>query len=315
MSSTRSRPPPCNVVRITLSTHSVRCAVGCDRTRLDHTALKEVDFLRPPLNEVVFSVQFEDDVIDEVLALSRFWPDIQEKFPNHEKQSPLPPVSETFQIPSLGPAVQFQMLSGPPSARYWFLTVDGTKIVQVQPDRLIFNWRQVEGNEPYPGYDQLLPEFLALCEQFRNVLSQEDKAAPPPAWCELTYINPIPIAPASDGTHGQLATIINYLEANPPRVVLPTVEDTQIQQRFRILNDAAEPIGRLYMTAVPGYHKTGQSVYVVTMLARGRPEPAGDSVDWVESARRFFDRAHKLIVHGFKEVTTPAMHAEWEEVS
>jgi hypothetical protein len=32
-----------------------------------------------------------------------------------------------------------------------------------------------------------------------------------------------------------------------------------------------------------------------------------------ESLDSFFDRAHLLIVKGFREVTTPAMHERWKE--
>lgn len=262
-----------------------------------------VDFERPPLNEVVFSVQFESDVIDEVATLAEFWPAIREAYPRLEKQPPLAPVSESFDAP-LPQGVQFQLLPGPPTQRYWFLSTDGTKIVQVQSDRFMFNWRQVEGDEPYPRYETLRPEFEALLETFL----EHAHGSTPATWCELQYVNPIPAEGDTPGTPGQLARILKYLEKDPERHFLPPVEDTQIQQRFRIVNDQGDPVGRLYLIVVPAFHQVDlHPAYVLTLLARGRPAAGPLSPGVVD----FLDRAHDLIVNGFKEVTTSEMHAVW----
>lgn len=254
----------------------------------------------------MFSVQFEGDVIDEVAALSEFWPKIQPRFPRLEKQPPFPPATEEFEVPGPQSGPQVQFLTGPPSHRYWFLSQDGTKLVQVQGDRFLFNWRQVVGDEEYPRFASLCPEFIDLLREFVETLEQ----APTPAWCELSYINPVPTEGETPETHGQLAQILNYLVRDPEREVLPPVEDTQLQQRFRIIDEiTGEPTGRFYVAAVPGFrHSDSRPVYVITLLARGRPG-AGELP---ESLIGFFERAHDLIVRGFKEVTTPAMHELWE---
>lgn len=264
-----------------------------------------VSFERPPLNEVVFSVQFESEVIDEVGILSRFRNEIEVQYPQLEKQPPVPPSSETFDQP-IPPGIQFQLLAGPPSHRYWFLSGDGTQIVQVQADRLMFNWRQVQGNEEYPRYETLCPEFVRLLALF--VESLPDGVDAKPAWCELQYINPVPVADDAPGTHGQLAYIMNRLVPDPPRGALPEVEDTQLQQRFRICGEDGAPTGRLYVTAVPGLRQSDlRPAYILTLLARGRPE----SDNLPDGVVAFLDRAHDLIVRGFVEVTTPEAHAEW----
>jgi uncharacterized protein (TIGR04255 family) len=267
---------------------------------------RRVDFDYPPLNEVVFSVQFDDAVIDEVGVLSEFWPLIKTEFGRHEKQPPLPPASESFDIPPVLPEPSLRFVQSALPVRYWFLNGDGTLIVQVQPDRLMFNWRQVAGDEPYPHYDALQPRFADLLNTFLGCEAVNRDAARV-GWIELQYVNPIPIEP-TDGTHGQLATILNLLVKDPPREVLPSVEDTQLQQRFRIVTEAGEPQGRLYLTAVPALRQTDHvPLYVITLLARGRPSP-GTLEDGVHA---FLDKAHDLIVNGFSEVTTDEMHKEW----
>jgi len=269
---------------------------------------RQVDFDNPPLNEVVFSVQFDGEVIDEVGVLSEFWPKIQGGFPRHEKHPALPPARESFEVPPPAPEVQFQLMQGVPPQRYWFLSEDATLIVQVQADRLMFNWRQVVGDEEYPHYDRLAPQFDAVLETFLGCPALNVDSASVD-WVELQYVNPIETQ-GEGQTHGQLARILNVLVPDPPREALPPVEDTQLQQRFRIDNHDGAPRGRLYLTAVPAF-RTSDAVplYVLTLLARGRPDPG----DLRGGVRAFLDIAHDLIVKGFREVTTEEMHKLWRE--
>lgn len=237
---------------------------------------RDVDFDDPPINEVAFSIQFDGDVIDEVGILSRFRPAIDEKYPRVEKHPPVPPATEQFDVPPQQMAPQIQFMQGPPSTRYWFLSEDGTRLVQVQGDRLMFNWRQVTGHEDYPHFDGLYPEFRRLAALFVSTVAEQRESVPPAAWYELTYINPIDAEGPTPGTHGQLARVLNYLVPDPKRETLPAVEDTQIQQRFRLMDDGGRPVGRLYVLAVPGFRQAdGKPVYVLTLVARSRA-PAGE---------------------------------------
>jgi uncharacterized protein (TIGR04255 family) len=267
---------------------------------------RRVDFDHPPLNEVVFSVQFDDAIIDEVGVLSEFWPLIKPEFGRYEKHPPLPPAAESFDVPPILPEPSLRFIQSGVPVRYWFLNADGTLIVQVQPDRLMFNWRQVEGDEQYPHYDVLQPRFADLLNTFLDC-EAVNRADARVSWIELQYVNPIPVD-SSDDTHGQLAAVLNLLVKDPPRLVLPTVEDTQIQQRFRILGDSEQPQGRLYLTAVPAFRTTDNvPLYVITLLARG--QPSSGTVE--QSVSTFLDTAHHLIVNGFREVTTDEMHEKW----
>ncbi len=266
-----------------------------------------VQFERPPLTEVAFSVQFERDVIDEVRALSEFWPSVKDDFPGIQKHPPIAPSSEDFGPPSeFAPALE--LLSAPPSHRYWFLSMDEHRLIQVQPDRLLFNWRRLDGSTPYPRYATLAQEFSRHLRTFLAVVDEAGHTDAQAAWCELTYINSVP-AGEPGGAHGQLARILNCFVRDPVREVMPPVEDTQLQQRFRLVGPGGVPFGRLYLTAVPGYQKADLvPVYMITLVGRGRPF-GGD--DRVASIFEFLNEAHQLIVRGFRELTTRELHLEW----
>ena len=62
--------------------------------------------------------------------------------------------------PPQPPRLEF-MTEAPP-VRFWFLTDDTSRLVQVQPDRFTANWRKVEPETPYPRYRQLREQFAEL---------------------------------------------------------------------------------------------------------------------------------------------------------
>lgn len=266
----------------------------------------QITFEAPPVNEVSFAIQFRTNVIDEVGTLSSYWPTVQVDYPNVEKQAPVPPMRENFDYPPQPGGPDFEFLSSPPSPRYWFSSADGTLLIQIQPDRFMFNWRQVAGDEDYPRFAALFPEFLKRYEEFVSMLLIAG-VEPEVAWCELTYHNPIPVD-SSDGTHGQLANIVTFIERDPGHTTIPPVEDTQLQQRFRLADASGTAVGRMYITAVPGFLKNSSTpVYVLALIVRARPEADGE---W-SGVGEFFQMAHRLIVHGFAEVTRPELHERW----
>jgi uncharacterized protein (TIGR04255 family) len=264
-----------------------------------------VTFATPPVNEVALSVQFQSPVLDDVGLLADYWPAIRADFPRHEKQPPLPPMQEDFARPPQS-GFQFQLLQAPPQPRYWFLSTDGVTLVQVQSDRFALNWRQQKGDEEYPRYRVLRPEFERRYDAFLDV-ARAGGVQPEPTWCELTYINHVDAPGAAEGAHGPLARVLRALSRDPASSTLPPVEDTALQQRFLLLTEEGEPVGRLYLAATPAFrNEDGAPIYVLTLVVRGRPaEPT------MQGVLRFFDRGRDLIVQGFKESTTDEMHKVW----
>lgn len=265
-----------------------------------------VTFDNPPVNEVSFSVQLGAPAVDEVGALADFWPMIREAFPNHQKQPPLPPIAEDFSAPRPGgPQPNIQFLAGPPPVRYWFVSQDETRLVQVQADRFIYNWRRLPGREdlPYPRFRSLWPEFE---KNYRAFIDATGGGAA--TWCELTYVNHVEAPGGVGGAHGPLARILRAMNPSATSESSPPTEDTQFQQRFRILDPRnQEPVGRFYITALPAFRTEDLApIYVITLLVRGRQENGTP-----EEISEFFKTGRGLIVNAFKESTTEDMHKIW----
>src|SRR6266540_4854231 len=114
---------------------------------------------KPPLDEIAITVQFETLKNLTVLQIVRLKDEYQDQFGGEFKeQPPLLPNFETF---GTRPTQQFtlQLTSDAPK-RYWFLSLDGHDLLQIQPDRFVQNWRKVEGVGDYPRFDAVFARFL-----------------------------------------------------------------------------------------------------------------------------------------------------------
>jgi hypothetical protein len=75
----------------------------------------------------------------------------QVEYPVVEEQPPLAPVIEG---PTGGPTT-VQFVLGPPlMSRLWFLSEDCSSLVQLQPERLVVNWRGLATGSVYARYPQ-----------------------------------------------------------------------------------------------------------------------------------------------------------------
>src|SRR5262249_13199892 len=102
---------------------------------------------------------------------------------------------ETFGLPRAGRREPELVVSNMPDHfRYWFVTADGTELLQFQPDRLLHNWRKVgDGKNEYPRFEALIEKFekelLTLEGYFASLSPQSLKITQ----CEISYINHIEI--------------------------------------------------------------------------------------------------------------------------
>jgi uncharacterized protein (TIGR04255 family) len=269
-----------------------------------------VNFDRPPVNEVVMGVQFSTPVLNDVTVLTEFWPLVREDFPRLEKQPAIPPATEDFGVAQTAPSFQIQFGTEGPSPRYWLLSETGTELIQLQQDRFLINWRQLQPTDEYPRYAHLRERFLREYGLLRTALGEARWQTVNVDLCEISYINHIPAE--IDGSTIQLSDV---LTAVPPfsqeeATVLPQLEDSNLQARFVLRGwdgRSAAPTGRMYLGAGHAVRgATQENIYALNLLVRGRP-----SGQTIEDAIDFFDEARMLIVRGFRELTTEGMHQFW----
>jgi uncharacterized protein (TIGR04255 family) len=261
-----------------------------------------VDFEQPPVSEVSLAVQFAQPITDATTTLGRFWPMVNTDYSKIEPQPPLPPIEEDFEVPSM-PALSFTLMGGPEATRYWLVNSAETEVIQVQPDRFGYNWRQEQTGEPYPRYHHVRSQFETAYSAFIETIQEMGKQANA-TWCEITYVNPVGFGKPGEA-RPDLSTVLNRVV---PQVlsVLPQPFNTQLGERFQLERDG-QPFARFYITAEPTFRLPDRSLgYRLSLLVRGQP-PSPD----IEGVLSFFDEGRSLIVQTFRDITTSERHKEW----
>lgn len=262
------------------------------------------DYDQPPVTEVAVGVQFEPlPILAPHIGL--YWGEVRSRFPTVQQQPALEPQIERFGV-KLAAVQGFRMSNEPETPRCWFVDETGHRLIQLQPDRLIHNWRKVEDSGKYPHYEAMREVFLDELGRFEAFAAREKLGSLKPNQCEVTYVNNI--LPSGVWEHfGHAERVFRTWAPLPSGTSLPPAEDVRFNMRYVISDDKGQPVGRLHVTVQPAYlKKDGSEVFAMTLTARGAPESDG-----IDGVMRFLDRAHRTIVLAFTDLTTETMHRVW----
>ncbi len=250
-----------------------------------------LDYSNPPINEVVIGVHFARLTNLLVPHVGLFWNGIRKEFPACETA---PPLVGADQQPWTDP-------TGAMLPRVWLVSQDETEVIQLQNDRLLFNWR-VRSSNKYPRFPAIKRRFLWVYEQWTRFVTSELRSTLVPQLAELSYINVI------DKDNGwtswpELGRLLPDFEwrrsggryLQPPmagviNLVLPIANsDGRLTVRVGLANrisDGAEVLRFELQTVKP-----------LT------PESAVEVSEW-------FDRARECIVRGFSDLTDEDVQTE-----
>ncbi len=264
------------------------------------------NFDRPPVTEVVLSIQFAAMVQMHAVHAGLYWNEIRQEYPRVSEQAPIAPVFETFgATPVLTPTMQIQAMLIPPLPRIWFETDEGDHLVQLQQDRILHNWRKRSSTAEYPRYETLHEKLVLEVEKLNEVLTKESVGEIRPNQCEVTYINTITLRDGQN-PHEHLSRITPLWTGTLSEPYLPNAETTTLQTKY-VLRRGTVPYGRVYVTFTPAYLATDYSPAIqLEITARGKPLD-----DNTSSAFALLDEERQAIVRAFTAVTTSPMHEEW----
>jgi uncharacterized protein (TIGR04255 family) len=262
------------------------------------------DFERPPVNEVVFGLQFRPLEKMRVAHFGKYWQRIGKRYPHTEEH-----VLVAHQVESPEPALlkegaQMELEIGqlPLLPRCWFTDERHLHLIQVQSDRFLRNWRQVEGQEVYPRYPTLFQQFKSEWLEFRQFLAEEAVGSPIVDQCELTYINHIPRGEPWKETK-DLSKVFTLWSDLGSYEFLPGPELAACKLTYRLPDNR----GRLHVQLKQGVRSRDRTpIFALDLTARGAPvgQMADDFSSW-------FSLAHEWIVKGFADLTSPEMHKQW----
>jgi len=255
---------------------------------------------------MALSAQFTPLSDMHVAHLGLLWQDFRTLYPTTEEHPPVESALEQFDVTQAEPAPQIQLVTTLPFPRVWYLNDDGSELIQVQQDRIIRNWRQVEGSEIYPRYDHLIEVFEREIDMFNTFVEREHLGVVVPTQYEITYINHITNDHIKN-PHGNLDKIITLWSGNYSLPFELEPENARFAIRYGLRNNLGEKIGRLYISVDPAVRiSDGEVIVQMTLTVRGKAEGQD-----FRSMRQFMDFAHDAIVRGFAAITTPTMHEVW----
>jgi uncharacterized protein (TIGR04255 family) len=196
-------------------------------------------------------------------------------------------------------------VDAPPVPRCWFISDDGTELIQVQQDRFIHNWRRARPTDEYPRYEQVRQRFVRDFETFEGFLHREGLGTLELNQCEVTYLNHI--EPSGTGNSlGDLDKVITIITRQYSDDYLGSPETIAFDAHY-LMEEAGRPRGRLHITSRPQARLVdGSMVLALSLTARGAPLGPG-----FEDALRFLDLGRNWIVRGFTSITTKPMHQLW----
>jgi uncharacterized protein (TIGR04255 family) len=269
------------------------------------------EFDAPPVAEVVLGVQSAKlSVTTPYLGI--YWAEVRDRYPNVEVQPALDPVIERFgsEPQTIGTPPGFKLMTKPETPRCWFVDKAGSRLLQLQEDRLIHNWRRVSEGDTYPHYSGIRDTFSDEYKRLAAFVQRQAGGAGEltPEWCEVTYINHIHGGAGWEGL-GHLHRVFTFISAPPANGFLSLPDFGEFGVAYAI-RDADKQVGRLHArlgTAIR--RKDGAPLLRFELTGRGLPE--GDGLDGVLA---FMDHAHEYIVRGFAELTTPEMHSAWRRI-
>ena len=267
------------------------------------------EYEKPPVVEVAVMVQFEAPTL-EMTQIMRWWSRIQRQFPGYEQVPPIPPATESFEVPKVAkPLVQFQLLDTPPVPRIFIKKATDTELIQIQQDRFGYSWRKLKPEDDYPRYVTIRHRFVQQLNSFEKFLKSENLEAMNLTLCEVTYVNHILGSGVWHG-HNELHKVIPSVTPRLSDNFLSLPEDMRFATRYVIGTSKTRPLGRLYVNVEPRFLTADMTpIFLMRLTARGAPQGLGRV-----GILKTLDLGHEWIVRAFTTLTSPEMHKAWRRI-
>lgn len=266
-------------------------------------------FKKPPVSEVALGVQFS--AILNPVHFGLYYQEVKSRFPKVQVQPPIPPQFEVFG--TRGPGLPLALpafaggalVAGFIAPRMWFMSEDDNWLIQLQSDRLLFNWRGGIQGAPYPHFDAVQAEFTNVLDKL-EALVQAEKMSIAVNQCEVVYNNPI-LTSSTGIALSDPQKIFRVWSADVGPEWQEALDDLSLIARYLLKDAAGNPFGRLTAALASGAAADELTVFQLQLTARGFPQGAGR-----EGITAFHNQGHRAIVRCFAAITTPEMHKLWE---
>lgn len=263
------------------------------------------DYGDPPVDEVAIGVAFMPVTGFSNDHVARYRNRVKGDFPALQYQPRMAVRLESLTQDPLvespfGQMIRDQLTRA--NQRTWFVSADDQRVLQIQEDAFIANWRRRA--EPYPRFESILKEFWSRFQLLREEVSVGGESQLQLQQLDVTYINWVPSSARalSDWFSPARASRIKMAgtEINP---------EHELWAVSYLINRNGIPTARLHgrqmeaLRTSPGPHVGAQ-----LELAYRAPLAPGISDDEINELAF---HAREVIVLAFTDLTTKEAHDEW----
>jgi uncharacterized protein (TIGR04255 family) len=260
-------------------------------------------FENAPLIEVALSVQLQPLQLFTSAHAGEFWQTIKQDFPMSQDQPPLGPIGEFFgSSKNLQIGMPFPLQVGMPGIRNWFVSSDGTYLLQLQRDRFALNWRKTSSQPDYPRYPAIEARFIELFKKFAKFVENSAIGKCEINIHEVTYINQWLFNNDQNFDDG----LGSWLQLAPNQVASLEMEAANINVQYLVRNSAFEPQGRLYVNVAPIVGPDGRNGINLELTCRIIPFNMGTPFEFGP-----LGLAREKIVTTFNEITSDSAQKAW----
>ncbi len=248
---------------------------------------KDIDFKDPPVVEVVCEAAFGRLDAFKAPHIGAFWRMLPAEYSQVDELAPVVPPGDVVEL-----------LGTPPHPRSWFLTEDGRQLVQLQQNRIMYNWKNpdFEGEGRYPEFTSIFSEFLNLVGLFRKFVADERLGEIEFRQFVLTYVNHVPEKLVDGHVKRYSDVLIDHVRDTSRERFLPEPSGFN----WVTLYDMPNGLGRLQVSGQSATKKKDEHEKLIRLDLMARGVGADTSE---EGMKAWFAVAHDMIVHGFADLT------------
>ena len=234
--------------------------------------------------------------------LGLFWTNYLEKSWIDIKEAPLlQPQAVKFGKEHLFRTVGLKLETARPPMRTQFIHESKERMIQVQSDRFVLNWRK--NGQDYPTYQSLNPEFWKYFNAFREFVKENKLGQLKPNHWEVTYVNHI--------KKGELWSSLAEWENVFPNAFSPCDSlEGQVLETFNsdwqmILGERSGRLSIQLRHTRLAENEDDEAIDL-RLTAQG---PASEDIEKLNAA---FDLGHEAIVRRFCQMTSSETQKYWQ---
>ncbi|PCJ44518.1 MAG: hypothetical protein COA81_01025 [Alphaproteobacteria bacterium] len=264
--------------------------------------VEQPHFKKPPIIEVVCSVEFEPIEAFQSAHFGDYWSRIKYDFPDTQDVAPVERMNS-----NQGDSITLRIRTSPPLPRVWFVGKSEHELIQLQDNRFMYNWRKLDIDDgEYPRFETVFKAFKKHWDEFVSFVEGRfgDLHI---KQLELSYINEIHESGTSKNISDLPDILCSTSISSKKNGFLPRLNGFNWKTAYLLPNNC----GHLTVNAMNALPKPQEPLILrLDIVATGMPnnEMADPLNDW-------FNLAHDWVVNGFLDVTCEdAQKNKWERI-